>query len=111
MTNMKNNFEADLKEAEQVEAQAVASNDALVSSKTEEISTDVEQVQKETEELAALQVQLSQDEHDLVDSQKTLAEDEKFYRDMKSECGTKTQEWTERSQMRLAETTGINEAV
>merc|ERR1719161_509291 len=34
-----------------------------------------------------------------------------FYRDMKKECGTKTQEWTERSQMRLTETTAINEAV
>merc|ERR1719456_9432 len=111
MTNMKNNFEADLKEAEQVEAQAVASHDALVASKTDEISADVTMVQKETEEQAALQIQLSQDEHDLVDSQKTLAEDEKFYKDMKSECGTKTHEWTVRSQMRLTETTAINEAV
>merc|ERR1719240_2194424 len=111
MTNMRDNFAADLKEAEQVEAQAVAANDALVQSKTDEISTDVTMVQKLTEEQAALQIQLSQDEHDLVDSQKSLAEDEKFYRDMKSECGTKTHEWTERSQMRLAETTAINEAV
>ena len=53
----------------------------------------------------------SKDEHDLIDSQKSLAEDEKFYKDMKSECGTKTQEWTQRSQMRLTETTGINEAI
>merc|ERR1719311_81605 len=111
MTNMLENFKADLKEAEQVEAQAVAAHDALVESKTAEISTDVTMVQKLSEEQAALQIQLSQDQADLVDSQKSLAEDEKFYRDMKSECGTKTQEWTERSQMRLTETTAINEAV
>jgi hypothetical protein len=111
MTHMKETFEADLKEAEQVEAQAVAAHDSLVSSKTDEISADVSMVQKETEEQAALQIQLSQDEADLVDSQKTLAEDEKFYKDMKSECGTKTHEWTVRSQMRLTETTAISEAM
>lgn len=111
MTNMKQNFEADLKEAEQVEAQAIAANDDLVKSKTAEIEADVSMVQKETEEQATLQVQLSQDQANLVDSQKTLAEDEKFYKDMKSECGTKTKEWAVRSQMRLTETTAINEAV
>merc|ERR1719421_1666668 len=108
---MKQNFEADLKEAEQVEAQAIAANDDLVKSKTAEIEADVSMVQKETEEQATLQVQLSQDQANLVDSQKTLAEDEKFYKDMKSECGTKTKEWAVRSQMRLTETTAINEAV
>merc|ERR1719421_117722 len=64
-----------------------------------------------TEEKSELQVQLSRDEHDLVDMQKSLAEDEKFFQDMKAQCDTKTQEWQERSNMRLQEMTGISEAM
>lgn len=111
LRQMHENFRQDLAEIKATEEQAQASHDNLVRTKTEEISSAVAQVQSMSEEKSQLEIQLNRDEHDLIDTQKSLAEDEKFFRDMKEQCNTKTQEWTERSNMRLLEMTGINEAV
>merc|ERR1719421_276417 len=110
LRQMRDNFKADLADIEDTETKARTAYDNLVASKTEEISTDVEQVQKLTEEKSGLAIQLSRDQHDLIDTQKTLAEDEKFFQDMKVQCQTKEQEWQERSNMRLQEMTAMNEA-
>merc|ERR1719386_655895 len=97
---MKDEMEADLKEAVADEQKAVAGFNDLKSSKETEIETATEAVETKMGRAGELAVSVVQTKDALEDNIEEKAETEKFAATLEKDCATKEAEMAERAKMR-----------
>jgi len=100
-----------LKDAEASEANAIASHDQLLSSKTKEFSANSKAIESKTVRVGELAVEITQMQSDQKDTEKGLSEDKKFLRDLDSNCEAQAKEWDERSKTRSEEVLAIADTI
>eukprot|EP00746_Dinoflagellata_sp_MGD_P158291 gnl/MRDRNA2_/MRDRNA2_86441_c0_seq15.p1 gnl/MRDRNA2_/MRDRNA2_86441_c0~~gnl/MRDRNA2_/MRDRNA2_86441_c0_seq15.p1 ORF type:complete len:685 (+),score=247.00 gnl/MRDRNA2_/MRDRNA2_86441_c0_seq15:79-2133(+) len=108
---MKDDMEAELKEAIDEEAKAVAGFTDLKASKEKEIEMATEAVETKMARAGELAVSVVQTKDALEDEKEEMADTQKFLAQLESECGTKEKEWAARSATRSQEIAAISEAI
>jgi len=108
---MKDDMEAELKEAVESEAKAVAGFADLKASKEKEVEMATEAIETKMARAGELAVSVVQSKDALEDEQEEMADSQKFLGQLQSQCGTKEQEWAERSKMRATEISAISDAI
>jgi len=108
---MKDDMEAELKEAVADEAKAVAGFADLKASKEKEIEMATEAIETKMARAGELAVSVVQTKDALEDEQDEMADTQKFLAQLDSQCATKQQEWAERSKMRAMEISAISDAI
>merc|ERR1719428_51036 len=111
LKGMKDDLEAELKEAIADEEKAIAGFNDLKGSKETEIEVATEAIETKTARSGEIAVSVVQTKDSLEDTQDELADVEKFATQLETECGTKEKEWAERCKMRAEEVKAISEAV
>merc|ERR1719387_56765 len=111
LKGMKDQMEADLKEAVADEEKAVAGFGDLKASKNKEIEVATEAIETKTARSGELAVSVVQTKDALEDTQVELADTQKFIAQLESECATKEKEWAVRQKMRAEEISAISEAI
>merc|ERR1719171_3426335 len=96
---MKDDMEAELKEAIADEEKAIAGFNDLKGSKETEIEVATEAIETKTARSGEIAVSVVQTKDSLEDTQDELADVEKFATQLETECGTKEKEWAERCKM------------
>merc|ERR1719305_1441686 len=108
---MKETMEADLKESESTEADAKASYETLMTSKTEEIASAGKAVESKTARSGEVAVETVQAKADLESTTKAVAEDTDFKANLQKNCAVKQKEWDERCKLRAEEIKAISETI
>merc|ERR1719160_2260904 len=108
---MKDDMEAELKEAIADEDKAVAGFGDLKGSKEKEIEMATEAIETKTARAGELAVSVVQTKDALEDAEAEAVETEKFIATLETQCATKEKEWAERSKMRAMEVSAISEAI
>merc|ERR1719235_2106190 len=108
---MKDDMEAELKEAIADEEKAIAGFNDLKGSKETEIEVATEAIETKTARSGEIAVSVVQTKDSLEDTQDELADVEKFAAQLETECATKEKEWAEASKMRAEEVKAISEAI
>merc|ERR1719223_2454500 len=108
---MKDDMEAELKEAVESEAKAVAGFGELKASKEKEVEMASEAIETKTARAGELAVSVVQSKDALEDEQKEKADTEKFLAELAASCSTKEKEWAARSATRSQEVAAISEAI
>merc|ERR1719498_1427320 len=85
---MKEDFEANLSEAQKTEAKAQAEYDALKAAKEDEIETGRKLIVSIDEQLADLQEKFAEELKELKNTKEQLAMDEEFLKNLKEKCAT-----------------------
>merc|ERR1719230_1073774 len=111
LKGMKDQMEADLKEAVADEEKAIAGFADLKASKNKEIEVATEAIETKTARSGELAVSVVQTKDSLEDTQVELADTQKFIAQLESECATKEKEWAVRQKMRAEEISAISEAI
>merc|ERR1719160_138451 len=97
---MKDDMEAELKEAVAAEAKAVAGFVDLKASKEKEIEMATESIETKTQRSGEVAVSVVQTKDSLEDTQDELADIQKLLGQLATECKTKEKEWGERCTIR-----------
>jgi hypothetical protein len=108
---MKDDMEAELKEAIAEEEKSVAGFGDLKASKEKEIEMATEAVETKMTRAGELAVSVVQTKDALEDEQTELADTQKFLATLQADCGTKEKEWAERSALRATEVAAISDAI
>merc|ERR1719352_1356233 len=108
---MKDDMEAELKEAIADEEKAVAGFTDLKSSKEKEIETATEAIETKMGRAGELAVSVVQSKNALEDATEEVADTQKFLATLESECATKEKDMAERVKMRTMEIQAISEAI
>jgi len=108
---MKDDMEAELKEAIADEDKAVAGFNDLKSSKETEIETATEAIETKMGRAGELAVSVVQTKDALEDNIEEKAETEKFAATLEKDCATKEKEMAEREKMRSQEIAAVSEAI
>merc|ERR1719486_1101381 len=108
---MKDQMEADLKEAVADEEKAIAGFADLKASKNKEIEVATEAIETKTSRSGEVAVSVVQTKDALEDTQVELADTQKFIAQLESECATKEKEWAVRQKLRAEEISAISEAI
>merc|ERR1719160_1684076 len=103
---MKETTEADLAEAD-----AKASFETLMTSKTSEIEAAGKAVETKTARSGEVAVETVQAKADLESTQKAVAEDIDFKANLAKSCATKQKEWDERCKLRSEEIKAISDTI
>jgi len=111
LKGMKDDMEAELKEAVAQEGKSVAGFADLKGSKEKEIEMATEAIETKTGRSGEIAVSVVQTKDSLGDTQDELADTQKFIQQLSTECATKEKEWAERQQVRAEEVKAISEAV
>jgi len=111
LKGMKDDMEAELKEAIADEEKAIAGFGDLKSSKETEIEVATEAIETKTGRSGEIAVSVVQTKDAIEDTEDELADVEKFAQQLETECGTKEKEWAERSKIRAEEVKAISEAI
>merc|ERR1719207_450409 len=111
LKGMKDQMEADLKEAVADEEKAIAGFGDLKASKNKEIEVATEAIETKTARSGELAVSVVQTKDALEDTQVELANTQKFIAQLESECATKENEWAVRQKLRAEEISAISEAI
>merc|ERR1719428_1226818 len=111
LKGMKDDMEAELKEAIADEEKAIAGFNDLKGSKETEIEVATEAIETKTARSGEIAVSVVQTKDSLEDTQDELADVEKFAAQLETECATKEKEWAEASKMRAEEVKAISEAI
>lgn len=111
LKGMKDDMEANLKDATAEEEKATTGFGELKASKEKEIEVATEAIETKTARAGQLAVSVVQTADSLEDTQKEAAEAEKFVAQLSTECATKEGEWAERCKVRNEEITAISEAI
>merc|ERR1719272_262978 len=104
-------MEAELKEAVADEAAAVAGYNDLKASKEKEVEMATEAIETKTARAGELAVSVVQTADALEDTKTEMADTQKFAEQLKSQCGTKEQEWATRQKARAQEVAAVSEAI
>merc|ERR1719197_48207 len=108
---MKDDMEAELKEAIADEEKAIAGFADLKASKEKEIEMATEAIETKTQRAGEIAVSAVQTKDALEDTEVELADTEKFITQLATECKTKEGEWAETCKVRAEEVKAISEAV
>merc|ERR1719160_1550267 len=108
---MKDDMEAELKEAIAAEAKAVAGFADLKASKEKEIEMATEAIETKTQRSGEVAVSVVQTKDSLEDTTDELADVEKLLVQLSTECKTKETEWGEKCKVRAEEVKAISEAI
>jgi predicted nucleic acid-binding Zn-ribbon protein len=108
---MKDDMEAELKEAIATEDKAIAGFGELKASKEKEIEMATEAIESKTGRSGEVAVSIVQTKDSLEDTKEELADVEKFIQQLATECATKEKEWAERQKIRAEEVKAISEAI
>merc|ERR1719240_133255 len=108
---MKETMEADLAEATSKEAEAKASFETLMTSKTAEIESAGKAVEAKTARSGQVAVETVQAKADLEKTEKAVAEDTEFAANLAKNCATKQKEWDERCKLRSEEIEAISDTI
>merc|ERR1719299_169068 len=108
---MKDDMEAELKEAIADEEKAVAGYLDLKASKEKEIEMATEAIETKMGRAGELAVSVVQTKDALEDAGEEAADTTKFLATLEKDCATKEQEMAERTKMRNMEITAISEAI
>merc|ERR1719380_184531 len=108
---MKDDMEAELKEAVEEEAKAVAGFGDLKASKEKEIEMATEAIETKMARAGELAVSVVQTKDALEDANEEAADTSKFLTTLEKDCATKEAEMAERTKMRTMEITAISEAI
>merc|ERR1719160_769342 len=108
---MKDDMEAELKEAVADEEKAVAGFADLKASKEKEVEMATEAIETKTARAGELAVSVVQTKDAVEDTAAEAADTEKFIAQLESQCATKEKEWAERCKMRAMEVEAVSEAI
>merc|ERR1719149_585856 len=108
---MKDDMEAELKEAVADEAKSVAGFNDLKGSKEKEIEMATEAIETKMGRAGELAVSVVQSKDALEDANDEAAETQKFMVTLEKDCATKQADNAERTKMRNMEITAISEAI
>merc|ERR1719380_259989 len=108
---MKDDMEAELKEAIDEEAKAVAGFGDLKASKEKEIEMATEAIETKMGRAGELAVSVVQTKDALEDAEEEAADTTKFLATLEKDCATKEAEMAERVKMRNMEIAAISEAI
>merc|ERR1719313_2823550 len=108
---MKDDMEAELKEAVETEDKAIAGYTEIKASKEKEIEMATEAIETKMARAGELAVSVVQTKDALEDEQEELASTQKFIATLKADCATKEKEWAERSSLRAQEISAISDAI
>merc|ERR1719321_2035415 len=108
---MKDDMEAELKEAIATEEKAIAGFGELKASKEKEIEMATEAIETKTGRSGEVAVSVVQTKDSLSDTTEELADTEKMLGQLATECKTKEAEWAEKSKVRAEEVKAISETI
>merc|ERR1719321_1496164 len=108
---MKDDMEAELKEAIASEDKAIAGFADLKASKEKEIEMATEAIESKTGRSGEVAVSVVQTKDSLEDTTEELGDVEKFISQLATECATKEKEMAERAKIRAEEVKAISEAI
>merc|ERR1719486_1313853 len=108
---MKDDMEAELKEAIAAEEKAIAGFSDLKASKEKEIEMATEAIETKMGRAGDIAVSVVQSKDALEDAQDAAADATKFLATLEKDCATKEAEMAERVKMRNMEITAISEAI
>jgi len=108
---MKDDMEAELKEAVADDAKATAGFADLKASKEKEVEVATEAIETKTGRAGETAVSVVQTADSLEDTQNELADTQKFVQQLESECATKEQEFAARQKLRAEEVAAISQAI
>jgi predicted nucleic acid-binding Zn-ribbon protein len=111
LKGMKDDMEAELKEAIATEEKSIAGFGELKASKEKEIEMATEAIETKTGRSGEAAVSIVQSKDSLSDTTAELADVEKFIVQLSTECATKEKEWAERQKIRAEEVKAISEAI
>merc|ERR1719207_327384 len=111
LKGMKDDMEAELKEAIATEEKSIAGFGELKASKESEIELATEAIESKTARSGEVAVSVVQTKDSLQDTKEELADTEKFAAQLATECASKEKEWAERCKIRAEEVKAISEAV
>jgi len=111
LKGMKDDMEAELKDAIATEEKAIAGFADLKASKEKEIEMATEAIESKTGRSGEVAVSIVQTKDALEDTKEELGDVEKFITQLATECATKEKEWGERCKIRAEEVKAISEAV
>jgi len=111
LKQLKEEMESDLSEAQQTEAQQVASFQELRSAKMAEIEHGEKTAEEKEDALAATANALAEAKEDLGQEQASLSETQKFLVNLKETCATASKDFEARKAMRLKEIEAVSETV
>merc|ERR550537_2110250 len=103
LKGMKDDMEAELKEAISDEDKAIAGYADLKASKEKEVEMATEAIETKTARSGELAVSVVQTKDALEDTTIEVADTDKFIATLAEQCGTKEKEWAERCNMRNME--------
>mmetsp|Transcript_142584 Transcript_142584/g.371447 ORF Transcript_142584/g.371447 Transcript_142584/m.371447 type:complete len:778 (-) Transcript_142584:74-2407(-) len=111
MTQMLDEFQAELKTMRKDEEQAQADFTALSTTKTDEIESGKAKLDEMQSEDAANSKALSDAKEDLTATRKQRSDDVEFLQNLKVTCDDLDSQWEKRSKTRTAETKAVAEAI
>merc|ERR1719395_487286 len=111
LKQMKDEMEADLKEAKATEEKAIADYKALVAAKKKEIEASTKAIEEKMTRVGELGVEVATMVNDLEDTKEGLEEDKKFLADMDKNCELKKKEWAEYKKMMAAELVALADTI
>merc|ERR1719217_1742575 len=111
LKGMKDDMEAELKEAIATEEKAIAGFADLKASKEKEIEMATEAIETKTGRSGEVAVSIVQTKDGIEDTTEELADTEKFITQLATECKTKEGEWAEKCKVRAEEVKAISETI
>merc|ERR1719221_337632 len=100
-----------LADATKQEADAQATYDEMMETKTKEENILTAQIEEEMMKLGEMKVLLAEDGNDLEETKATLQEDTTYLAELKKGCSTKSAEWEERCKLRQEELVALSETI
>jgi len=111
LEQMKEEFEANLAQAQKDEAASQKAYEELKAAKEAEIAAGNAQIDTKTKELAATDEKNAQAKEDLEDTRNTLSADEEYLLNLKEKCSMTDKEWEERQKTRTLELEAVSKAL
>ncbi|CAK0799597.1 unnamed protein product [Prorocentrum cordatum] len=111
LRQMKEEFEKDLKDAQEKETAAQKAYEELKAAKEAEIAAGEEQIATKTAELSECDERLAHNKEDLDDTKAALSADEQFLMMLKEKCSMTDREWEERQKTRSLEMEAVSKAL
>jgi chromosome segregation ATPase len=111
LKQMRENFDANLKDMQSAESKSSAEYAALKAAKSEEIAAGEKLAKEKEAQLGKTKVELSEAKEDLTDTENSLSADQAFLQDLKERCSVSDAEWEKRSAVRTKEIAAVGEAI
>jgi len=111
LEQMKEDFEANLSEAQKSEAKAKAEFDSLKAAKDDEIATGRKLIVSTDASIAEIQEKFAQEAKQLEDTQAQLALDTEFLRNLTEKCATMDADYDKRVKDRLTEIDAVGDTI